>query len=147
MLLSLQTDYALRVLLDIALNGGPRGMLTRILAERQGVPPVFLTKIIARLSTHGFVRTQRGKGGGVRLGRDSSQINLLKVAELFEGRLRANACTASEDCCGFISGCAIRDLWLGAEDKLRGYLNQFTLADLARASLTDETSQPENAPS
>ncbi len=145
MLLSLQTDYALRALLDIARNGGPRGMLTRHLAARQNVPPVFLTKIVAQLASRGIVHTQRGKGGGVRLGREPSEINLLEVVEVFEGRLRANACTGADDCCDFAENCAIRDLWLNSEEKLRSYIARFTLADLVEASNTSPSDQAAEA--
>ncbi|MBU1707379.1 Rrf2 family transcriptional regulator, partial [bacterium] len=68
MLLSMQSDYALRVLLDIASSHESHGIITRVIAERQHVPRVFLTKIIAQLAARGFLRTQRGKGGGVTLG-------------------------------------------------------------------------------
>lgn len=132
MLLSMQTDYALRVLLDIATNWQGAGVATRELAERQHVPRVFLTKIVAQLASNGFLRTQRGKGGGVMLGRKPAQINILEVVEMFEGRLRATACTASEHFCFFGGKCAIRDLWLGGEEKLRGYLAALTLADLMK---------------
>jgi Rrf2 family protein len=130
MLMSMQTDYALRVLLDIAANWPSAGVATRELAERQHVPRVFLTKIVAQLASNGFLRTQRGKGGGVMLGRNPEQINILDVVEMFEGRLRATTCTASEEACVFGGNCAIRHLWMGGEENLRSYLSATTLADL-----------------
>ncbi len=134
MLMSMQTDYALRVLLDIAENWRSSGVATRELADRQHVPRVFLTKIVAQLASNGFLHTQRGKGGGVMLGRNPTQINILDVVEMFEGRLRATACTASETSCVFGSNCAIRDLWMGGEEKLRNYLSALTLADLVESN-------------
>jgi Rrf2 family protein len=105
-----------------------------MLAERLHVPRVFLTKIVAQLAGYGFLRTQRGKGGGIMLSRNPAQINLLEVIEVFEGRLRSTSCTSSEDFCCLIKGCAIRGLWTGAEDSLRNYLGGFTLADLVEAA-------------
>ena len=134
MLLSMQTDYAIRVLLDIASNWQEHGVVTRMLAERLHVPRVFLTKIVAQLAGYGFLRTQRGKGGGIMLSRSPAQINLLEVIEVFEGRLRSTSCTSSEDFCCLIKGCAIRGLWTGAEDSMRNYLGGFTLADLVEAA-------------
>lgn len=129
MLLSLQSDYALRVLLDVASNRG-NGVVTRQIAERQRVPRVFLTKIVAQLANHGFLRTQRGKGGGIMLAREPSQINILNVIEVFEGRLRANPCTASDDFCEFTNDCSVRHLWFDIEKKLRDHLRGLTLAEL-----------------
>ena len=130
MLLSMQSDYALRVLLDIASSQESHGIITRVIAERQHVPRVFLTKIIAQLATRGFLQTQRGKGGGVSLGREPSEINLLEVIEVFEGRLRSNPCTMTDEFCDFSEDCAIRQLWFELEGTMREHLGKMTLADL-----------------
>jgi Rrf2 family protein len=134
MLLSMQTDYAVRVLLDIASNWQGQGVITRTLAERLHVPRVFLTKIVAQLAGYGYLRTQRGKGGGIMLSRSPEQINLLEVIEVFEGRIRSTSCTVSDDFCCLFKGCAIRGLWSGAENSLRNYLGGFTLADLVESA-------------
>ncbi len=134
MILSMQTDYAIRVLLDIGSNWQGQGVITRTLAERLHVPRVFLTKIVAQLAAYGYLRTQRGKGGGVMLSRNPAQINLLEVIEVFEGRIRSTSCTSSEEFCCLTKGCAIRGLWTGAEDNLRSYLASYTLADLVKAA-------------
>jgi Rrf2 family protein len=130
MLLSMQSDYALRVLVDIASAQDDGGVITRVVAERQHVPRVFLTKIIAQLAARGFLRTQRGKGGGVSLGRNPSEINLLEVVEVFEGRLRSNPCTMTDDFCDFSSDCAIRQLWIDLEGTMRNHLGKMSLQDL-----------------
>ena len=143
MLLSMQSDYALRVLLDIASSQETGGIITRVIAERQHVPRVFLTKIIAQLAARGFLRTQRGKGGGVSLGRAPSEINLLEVIEVFEGRLRSNPCTMTDNFCDFSENCAIRQLWFDLEGKMRDHLRGMTLADLMEMSSSLKTTHEE----
>lgn len=131
MLVSLQADYALRVLVDVAQHQA-RGtaVVTREIAERQRVPRVFLTKIVAQLASHGMLRTQRGKGGGVMLGRTPENINLLDVIETFEGSLQFNQCAHDAKCCGLAEGCAIRGFWRTAERHLKDFFCSRTLADL-----------------
>jgi Rrf2 family transcriptional regulator, iron-sulfur cluster assembly transcription factor len=129
MLVSLQADYALRVLLDVALHEKNAAVVvTREIAERQKVPRVFLTKIVAQLANHGMLHTQRGKGGGISLGRKAEEINVLDVIEAFEGSLMFNQCSSDESCCSRACGCAIRDLWRDAESNLKEFFRTRTLA-------------------
>jgi Rrf2 family transcriptional regulator, iron-sulfur cluster assembly transcription factor len=131
MLVSLQADYALRVLLDVALHEKHDvTVVTREIAERQRVPRVFLTKIVAQLANHGMLHTQRGKGGGVSLGRKADEIHVLDVVEAFEGSLMFNQCSSDQSCCSRSHGCAIRDLWLDAESSLKEFFRTRTLAQL-----------------
>jgi Rrf2 family protein len=131
MLISLQADYAMRVLVDVAkYQARAKAVVTREIAERQRVPRVFLTKIVAQLASHGMLRTQRGKGGGVTLGRAPEQIVLLDVIEAFEGSLQFNQCAHDTNCCTLSQGCNIRAFWRRAEVYLKDFFRARTLADL-----------------
>jgi len=131
MLVSLQADYALRVLVDVATHQARgKAVVTREIAERQRVPRVFLTKIVAQLASHGMLRTQRGKGGGVTLGRKPEDLVLLDVIETFEGSLQFNQCAHDTSCCALSQGCSIRGFWRQAEFYLKDFFRGRTLADL-----------------
>ena len=138
MLVSLQADYALRVLLDVAVNQARGGaVVTREIAERQHVPRVFLTKIVAQLANRGMLHTQRGKGGGVTLGMTPENIVLLDVIEAFEGSLMFNQCTADPGYCLKSDGCTIRGFWKAAEVHLKDFFRNRTVADLLELSTDD----------
>ncbi|HEY3294762.1 MAG TPA: Rrf2 family transcriptional regulator [bacterium] len=147
MLVSLQADYALRVLVDVAMHQA-RGtaVVTREIADRQHVPRVFLTKIVAQLASHGMLRTQRGKGGGVMLGRTPDAINLLDVIETFEGSLQFNQCAHDPKFCVLSNGCIIRGFWRTAERHLKEFFRNRTLSDLlvliAKAEAEDTQGVP-----
>jgi len=131
MLVSLQADYALRVLVDVATHQGlGDAVVTRAIADRQHVPRVFLTKIVAQLASHGMLRTQRGKGGGVMLGRTPEAIVLLDVIEAFEGSLQFNQCAHDPKFCVLSNGCIIRGFWRTAERHLKDFFRERTLQDL-----------------
>jgi Rrf2 family protein len=131
MLISLQADYALRLLIDVARheNDG-KPLVTREIAERQHIPRVFLTKIVAHLSGLGLLETHRGKGGGVSLGKSPEEINVLEVIEAFEGNLAFNECTMDADRCERSQHCTVRPLWRAAENQLRHFFRSRTLAEL-----------------
>jgi Rrf2 family transcriptional regulator, iron-sulfur cluster assembly transcription factor len=142
MLVSLQADYALRVLVDVATHQA-RGnaVVTREIADRQHVPRVFLTKIVAQLASHGMLRTQRGKGGGVMLGRAPENINLLEVIETFEGSLQFNQCAHDSKYCVLSNGCIIRGFWKSAEHHLKEFFLSRTLLDLLQLLALQEQKQ------
>jgi Rrf2 family transcriptional regulator, iron-sulfur cluster assembly transcription factor len=143
MLVSLQADYALRVLVDVAqYQARGAAVVTREIADRQRVPRVFLTKIVAQLASHGMLRTQRGKGGGVMLGRTPENINLLDVIETFEGSLQFNQCAHDMKCCGLSDGCAIRGFWRTAERHLKEFFGSRTLSDLLALGATTAEGVP-----
>jgi len=138
MLVSLQADYALRVLLDVAVNQSRGGaVITREIAERQHVPRVFLTKIVAQLANRGMLHTQRGKGGGVTLGMNPNEIVLLDVIEAFEGSLMFNQCTADPGYCLKSDDCTVRGFWKAAETNLREFFRSKTVSDLLDLSLAE----------
>lgn len=66
MLISTKGRYALRVMADLARNGGEEYVVLMDIAERQNISEKYLEGIVAALSRCGFLQTQRGRGGGYR---------------------------------------------------------------------------------
>jgi Rrf2 family protein len=131
MLVSMQADYALRVLVDVSMNqGAGQPVVTREIAERQHIPRVFLTKIVAQLASQGMLHTQRGKGGGVTLNVAPEHINILAVIEAFEGHLMFNQCVADPTYCSLSHSCTVRVLWEEAEQHLTRFFGGLTLGDI-----------------
>jgi Rrf2 family nitric oxide-sensitive transcriptional repressor len=75
MRLTTYTDYALRTLIDLAAN---RDRLVTIqdIAERHGIAKNHLTKVVHQLGLLGVVETVRGRNGGIKLGKEPTQINI-----------------------------------------------------------------------
>ena len=63
MLISTKGRYALRVMADLARNGGEEYVVLMDIAERQNISEKYLEGIVAALSRSGFLQTQRGRGG------------------------------------------------------------------------------------
>jgi Rrf2 family protein len=126
-----RTDYAIRLL--AALSSEPEGAHVSAveLAERQEVPRALARGILSDLARAGLVLGRKGAGGGMRLGRPAGSISLLSVVESVEGPVGLSLCTSDPDFCRFAEDCAMHQVWLEAEDLLRGYLSSHTLADLA----------------
>ena len=74
---SRRTDYAIRMLLELARSDGAP-ISVRSLAESQDVPYAFARGIQRELVAAGLVESRRGAHGGIVLARPAERISLLR---------------------------------------------------------------------
>jgi Rrf2 family iron-sulfur cluster assembly transcriptional regulator len=84
---SLQVQYAICGVFDLAYNGHGEPVQIRVISERQGVPARYLEQIFGRLRRSEIVASKRGPGGGYTLARTAATITLREVLEAVEGPL------------------------------------------------------------
>jgi Rrf2 family protein len=82
---SLQVQYAICGVFDIAYNGQGAPVQIRVISERQVIPARYLEQIFQRLRRAELVTSKRGPGGGYTLSRPTSEISLREVVEAVEG--------------------------------------------------------------
>ena len=76
-----KVDYALRALLDLAIQPPGKPAQSREIAARQEIPESYLNQLLVVLRRAGLVRSVRGAAGGYVLGREP---HLMTVADLVE---------------------------------------------------------------
>ena len=129
--LNLSTDYALRTLLYLGMR--PESQVsTRDVAEFYGISADHVSKVVQHLAHAGFVRSGRGRTGGIRLGRPAVEITVGTVVELFEGPVSLLECVSTEGVCVIQPGCRLKAVLARAGAQLMQELNQVTLADLVQ---------------
>jgi Rrf2 family protein len=82
---SLQAQYAICGVFDLAFNGQGEPVPVQAIGERQGIPARYLEQIFQRLRRAELVTGKRGPGGGYVLARPAAQITLRDVVEAVEG--------------------------------------------------------------
>ncbi len=139
--LSKRGEYALRVVLDLAMArslGEPLVPLTA-LAEAQKIPVTFLEQILLSLRQGGFLGSTRGKNGGYTLAKSPSEIRVGDLIRFLDGPLAPIACashTAYQRCtCPDEKHCGVRRLMMDAREALVGVLDAVTLQELAQQTL------------
>jgi Rrf2 family protein len=138
-----RTDYAIRILLSLALAPEGRPLSARALGEMQDVPYAFARGIVSDLVRAGFATSRRGAGGGIALARPAAEVSLLAVIESTEGEIGLGLCTHDPDYCHRMNGCSMHKVWLEAEAQLRVFLAGRTIADLAAdPTVLDPTAGP-----
>ena len=124
------TDYSLRVLMYCAAR--PEDVVTiDELAQQHEVSRHHLTKIVTDLGRQGLLVTSRGRGGGVRIGKDPAQIRIGDVVRASESDFRLVECfDPGVNRCNLSSGCRLRGVLTGALQAFFRELDSVTLADL-----------------
>jgi Rrf2 family protein len=83
---SLQAQYAISGLFDLAYNARGEAVQVRVIGERQSIPTRYLEQIFQRLRRAGLVTGKRGPGGGYVLARPADEISLRAIVEAVEGQ-------------------------------------------------------------
>ena len=130
MLLTRETDYALRVLR--CLLDGERKPVGDI-ANQGLVPQQFAYKIIKKLSRAGLVQITRGAEGGCRLSSDLTRTSLYDLMAAMEDLCSVNACTQPGYSCPWAEqndGCKMHQRFLLIQGKLDDELRAHSLMSL-----------------
>jgi Rrf2 family iron-sulfur cluster assembly transcriptional regulator len=130
---STRGDYASRALLSLALHQEETGPTSvRDLAERTGLPQPYLEQILLALKGAGLVRSKRGVGGGYVLARTPDGITLGQIVSAVDGPIAAGdfGLPHTNGACDHEGQCALLDVWSEVGQRMRTYLDSYTLADM-----------------
>jgi Rrf2 family protein len=136
---SIGVEYAIHCLLYMVNTEEGKSVGIRDLATFQGVSETYLSKVYAKLSKSGIIKSVSGVKGGYALARSADEITFWNVVEAVEGKepffqcaeIRQNNILLDKDnlpdtytkC-----PCLIKVVMLEAEDEMKKYLNNKTLA-------------------
>ena len=130
MLLSRETDYALRILQNLL--EGERKSVGEISAEEL-IPQQFAYKIIKKLSKAGLVDVTRGVDGGCKLCVDLEQVSLYDLMLATDGICEVNNCMNPGYQCSRRSkkgGCSTHIKLISIQKKLDEQLRSYNLKSL-----------------
>lgn len=134
MKISTRGRYALRLMLDLAVNGGADSYITlKSISERQEISVKYLEQIVQVLSRAGFVESVRGAQGGYKLTRLPEAYTVGMILRLIEGSLAPVACLeSSPNRCSRCNECVTLDVWKQLDDAIANVVDNITLADLVQ---------------
>lgn len=129
MRLTRQTDYSLRVLMYLGLTGD-RLVTIQEISECHNISKGHLMKIVRHLGQLGYIKSSRGKNGGLRLGPDPAAINIGIVVRKTEPDLALVDCLHKAGSCRLELGCKLSSILEEALSCFLSALDRYTLADL-----------------
>jgi Rrf2 family transcriptional regulator, nitric oxide-sensitive transcriptional repressor len=125
------TDYALRVLIYLGLEGEQLSTIGEI-AERYVISRSHLMKVVNQLVQEGFVEGVRGKGGGIRLAVAPDQIRIGDVVRKIEPDLVLVECFGPGNQCVITPACDLKKALYKALQAFLAVLDGYTLADFLK---------------
>ena len=133
MRISTKGRYAIRLMLDLAMNASGDPIRLKDVARRQDISEKYLEQIISILNKAGFVRSVRGPQGGYTLQWPPEEYTVGMILRLTEGSLAPVSCIEDEpNACGHYEQCRTVKFWEGLWDVIIEYTDRFTLADLMK---------------
>lgn len=133
MKISTRGRYALRMMLDLAVNNNGEPIRLKDISKRQGISDKYLEQIISILNKAGFVRSIRGPQGGYMLNREPKECTVGMILRLTEGSLAPVACLDYEpNDCERRNECVTLILWEKLNDAIKSVVDNITLQDLVQ---------------
>lgn len=134
MRLTMYTDYSLRVLLYLA-NREDENVTITELADFYKISRNHLVKVVHNLGLNGHILTTRGRHGGLKLARPAKEILIGEVVRSTEPDFDLLECfNPVTDKCVITRSCSLKSVISNAQASFLGVLDQYTLADIAKAS-------------
>ena len=128
MRLTTRTNLAMRTLMFCAVNSG-RTVRKHEVAEACNASENHLAQVIHLLAQKKFLRTVRGRSGGLTLGRSAEKITVGEVFREFESVLPFTECSAgAENHCPLVAACRLKCV---LEDALRAFYDQLDRVSVA----------------
>ena len=138
MRVSTRGRYALRLMLDLAMNNTGEPVRLKDVAKRQEISEKYLEQIISILNKAGFVKSVRGPAGGYSLKRKPEEYTVGSILKLTEGGLAAVSCTSQgAAACSREQCCEAKPMWDRLDRMINDFFEGITLADLLHDSVTE----------
>lgn len=130
--LSTKGQYGVRALFEIAKGYPDTPVRIREISERQELSVPYLEQILNKLRRSGLIHSVKGPGGGYVLGKPPEEISIGAILREIEGPVALTNCVDPSAGCSRIEHCVTHLLWSSLGEKINGFLDTITLADLLR---------------
>jgi len=128
-ILTKNSDYAIRALIEIALN--QKELLSaREIAKKQKIPYQYLRRILQELIKHDFIAAKEGKGGGFKLKKNPKHIQVSEILKIYQGPIQISECLFRKKMCHNANSCPLRHEILAIESKVVKEFKGITIAKL-----------------
>lgn len=132
MKISTKGRYALRIMIDLAMNNNGKYISLKEISRRQEISNKYLEQIISLLNKAGYLETARGNMGGYKLSKAPKEYTVGDILRATEGDLAPIYCLTEEGECNKQKGCKTYSFWKGLDDVINEYIDSKTLEDLIK---------------
>ena len=131
MRISTKGRYALRLMLDLAMEENGKPVSIKDIAGRQGISEKYLEQIVATLNKAALVKSIRGSHGGYMLSEPPRNYTVGRILRTMEGNLSPTDCVGANGWpCENKATCVSLIIWQKLDEAINGVLEGMTLEDL-----------------
>jgi len=113
-----------------AINSPVGSLVASEVADSYDISRAHLLKLVRCLGRGGFIRTYRGRNGGITLARAARDISIGAVVRYSEGEPRLVECFRQQGACKIDGLCMLASILRKAGENFFDTLEQYTLADV-----------------
>jgi len=125
------TDYALRVLMTLAVRA-PARVPTSEIASLYGLSEHHLSKVATQLVSEGFAASERGRNGGLTLARPAEDISVGAVVRAMKRNDPVVECFGTDKSCLILPACGLRAPLAQAQEAFFKTLDVYSLAEVTQ---------------
>ena len=135
MKLSAKGRYAIKAMINIALNTSKQPKTLLEIAKHQGISLSYLEQLFALLRKHNLVSGIRGPGGGYKLSAEPENITIAQIINAINSNVTHNEAPERKD----------EVIWSKFSAKLCNYLETVTLGSLITENSSVDVSEAEDS--
>jgi Rrf2 family protein len=124
-------DYAVRVMIQLAVPESDGRLSLPELSLATDAPESFLSKVLQGLARAGLITSRRGQAGGFRITARGRESTMRQVIEAVDGAICLNVCLAHGPSCARKAHCPAHPVWARAQVALFDVLSSVTVAAMA----------------
>ncbi|HAT4314018.1 TPA: Rrf2 family transcriptional regulator [Clostridium perfringens] len=132
MQLKLSTDYAIRIVLYLAMK--KRKVSLKELSEKLVIDECYVLKFSKKLHKHGIVAGDNNMQDGFYLMKDPNNITMYEIIKIMENTVKINLCLEEDKYCSRFSteNCPVRNFYCELQNNIESYLKSKTIYALLK---------------
>jgi Rrf2 family nitric oxide-sensitive transcriptional repressor len=130
------TDLGLRILMYLSYEEREQPVKIIEMSEQFNIPRNHLIKVVNKMAKLGWVSTERGRYGGVRLAIGPQQLSVGKIVRELEESLQLVACDSGP--CSFVNNCGAQAMFARAMQQFMRELDSHSLADVVAGNVSQD---------
>lgn len=131
MRISTKGRYALRLMLDLAVNDTGEFISLKTVSERQDISVKYLEQIVTSLVKIGYLKGLRGSKGGYKLAKNPKEYTVGMILRVTEGSLAPISCLDDdENLCERAEECMTLSFWHKLNNAIKNVVDSVTLEDI-----------------
>ena len=131
MKISINADYILRAMYELATVSNKQPLSISKIANDKHIPRKYLEKLFVNLKKYGIVKSTLGKNGGYILADKPENITMKQIIKAAEGQIIIHNCRDRrvDMSCEFFENCVFKDFWSKFNNHISNFLDSYTLAN------------------